>query len=779
MNQELQTINDELLFTIDQMPVGVMIYRVPGNRIVVANPEMHRILGVELNTLPGSSMKTAFFDIGGKTHYPDQRSVSKDFFPSHHHSDRHVIAKSFEVLIRQPGGDERYVLVNASPVLDKDKRPIAMVSVLQDITSRKAEEEVHRKNEERLDYALKATVDGLWDWNIPNDKGYLSPRYLEIYGYGEDKDLPGDIKHWANMLHPEDKSKALSNLVESIRQQKERYESVYRLKGRDGTYRWIRSRAMPVERDDNGAIIKMVGTHQNITADMEMQQALQRSNERLEIEVEHRTADLKETNQKLATILNGSSEGIWVCDSQGVLISQNRASEKIWEVQSEQIIGKTVEDLMAHGIMDTAIISTVLQTRKPASKVLTINRIKKELLIISTPVFDEIHPEKIKMIIVNERDLTQQNIMRKALEQARIESSSLKDELTELNLRELKKQQIVAVSKEMKEILATALKLARLDVSNILVLGESGTGKGLLAKFIHNNGVRQKKAFIQINCAALPETLLEAELFGYEKGAFTGASDKGKAGLFELAKGGTLFLDEIGELSLKVQAKLLKCLEEKEIMHLGGIKPIPIDCTVIAATNNDLEKQVALGKFRQDLFYRLNVFTLTIPPLRQRPEDIIELISLFLKKYNEQYDIQRKFSTDELERLQHHPFPGNVRELKNTIKRAVVLGGSDTPSRHTVGSDDQKRVNRASVSSGRKRPITDDVVNPFSQKSLSCRVDEFERGLLLEALDRCKSTRELAVFFQTSQTSIVRRLKKHELTHLLNRKKTKRPNSSK
>ncbi|MEJ2731939.1 MAG: sigma 54-interacting transcriptional regulator, partial [Deltaproteobacteria bacterium] len=190
-----------------------------------------------------------------------------------------------------------------------------------------------------------------------------------------------------------------------------------------------------------------------------------------------------------------------------------------------------------------------------------------------------------------------------------------------------------------------------MEASNILILGETGTGKGLLAKLIHQFSHRKKKPFIQINCAALPETLLEAELFGYEKGAFTGAREHGKIGLFELAHEGTLFLDEIGDLPLAVQAKLLKYLDDHEIMRLGVIKPKPVDCTIIAATNRNLEASSRQRKFRQDLFFRLNTFVIQTPPLRERPDDIFELVNHLLAKYNRHYVLRRRISPGAMEQI--------------------------------------------------------------------------------------------------------------------------------
>jgi len=229
----------------------------------------------------------------------------------------------------------------------------------------------------------------------------------------------------------------------------------------------------------------------------------------------------------------------------------------------------------------------VLETKRQVSVIQEIKRTKKILLATGTPAFDD--EGNIFLVVVNERDMTQLNAIQKQLEQSRMVTEKYKNKLAEISLLELKDQEIVAEDKKMRQVMYLALKLAHLSASDILILGESGTGKGLLAKFIHKNSNRNKKPFIQINCATLPENLLEAELFGYEKGAFTGARQEGKAGLFELAHEGTLFLDEIGDLPHSLQAKLLKYLDDHEVMRLGGLKSKKIDCTIIAATNRDLE----------------------------------------------------------------------------------------------------------------------------------------------------------------------------------------------
>jgi PAS domain S-box-containing protein len=379
----------------------------------------------------------------------------------------------------------------------------------------------------------------------------------------------------------------------------------------------------------------------------------------------------KQLNEKLNAIFASSSDGIWVCDGQGKVININKASEKLNDIKAKDVIGKSIKSIVEEGLIDRSATLEVLATKRQVNIMQYTSKTKKNLLLTGTPVFDE--DGDISLVVLNERDMTSLNALQEQLEQTRMVTEKFKDELAALSMLELKRQEIVAESEEMRQLLRVALKLANLEASNILILGESGTGKGLLAKFIHKNSKREKKPFIQINCAALPENLLEAELFGYEKGAFTGAREKGKPGLFELAQEGTLFLDEIGDLSTPVQAKLLKCLDDHEVMHLGGLRPIKINCVIIAATNRDLERLVKQRKFRNDLFYRLNTFNIQIPPLRERHGDIFELAMHYLRKYSKTYKLKRRFTPEAFEALQSYPFPGNVRELKNIIKKAVVL----------------------------------------------------------------------------------------------------------
>jgi transcriptional regulator with PAS, ATPase and Fis domain len=349
--------------------------------------------------------------------------------------------------------------------------------------------------------------------------------------------------------------------------------------------------------------------------------------------------------------------------------------------------------------------------------------------------------------------MTQLNNILEQLEQSRMVADKYEEELAELSLGGLDSQKVVMESEPTRQVFQMAIKLAKMEVSNILISGESGTGKGLLAKFIHKNSRRTKKPFIQINCAAVPENLLEAELFGYEKGAFTGANDRGKAGLFELAHKGTLFLDEIGDMPLGIQAKLLKYLDDQEVMRLGSVKPKTIDCIIVAATNQNLVDLVKKKKFREDLLYRLNTFPIEIPPLRERPEDIFELTRYFLKKYNTQYKLKRKITSDGIEKMQVYPFRGNVRELKNIIKKAVVLS-----ERQKIDSIVVRSLQTA------KDNVKKNIPKKKKKLKLSDEILTLEKQLIKDAMKNCRNLREIAHELGISEPTAFRKMKKHGLS---------------
>lgn len=452
----------------------------------------------------------------------------------------------------------------------------------------------------------------------------------------------------------------------------------------------------------------------------------------------------------LQTIFDRSADGLLICDGQGRILKMNRAAEKLNGISSHEVLGKDVRTLVAEGRINRSATQEVLETSRQVSLVQTTPKTGYPLLVTGTPVFDD--DNRIQFVVVNERDISLIDDMRRELAQVRQESEKMRDELTELMLLELNENDIVAQSPSMKQTLRLALKLSRIDASNILIQGESGTGKGLVSKFIHKSGLRSGNPFIQINCAALPENLLEAELFGYTKGAFTGARETGKAGLFELADKGTLFLDEIGELSPGVQAKLLKYLDDHEIMPVGGTAAKRIDCTIIAATNRNLAQQTRKRRFRLDLLHRLNTFTLSIPPLRKRPEDILELTRICLKRYNKQYRRRTHIGYKALDALKSHAFPGNVRELINIVKQAVAMCDRRELDDYLIRS----------IQPPRTRTRQPDL--PDQDAGLREVLRSVEQDMLMKAAIQCRTTREAASFLGVSQPTVVRKFKKYGIT---------------
>lgn len=322
--------------------------------------------------------------------------------------------------------------------------------------------------------------------------------------------------------------------------------------------------------------------------------------------------------EQLNAIIDSSFDGLWISDGEGRVVRINKASEEINDIRAEQVLNRKMEDLVAEGLIDRSVTLEVLKRR---AAVTMIQHLKngKQVLVTGNPVFDK--DGKISLVVVNDRDITELNKLRAELEESRALSHRYRRELSKAQWREDHFPDIVARSATMHRVFDTALRVAEVD-STVLIQGESGVGKGLVAKLIHRASKRKDGPFIRVDCGAIPEPLIESELFGYEPGAFTGALTKGKPGYFEMAEAGTLFLDEIGELPKNIQVKLLRFMEENEVVRIGGTKQKKIDTRIIAATHRDLGSMVQESSFRKDLFFRLNVVPLRVPPLRERPEDI-------------------------------------------------------------------------------------------------------------------------------------------------------------
>jgi PAS domain S-box-containing protein len=382
---------------------------------------------------------------------------------------------------------------------------------------------------------------------------------------------------------------------------------------------------------------------------------------------------VKTLSKELEAIINSSYDGMFITDGQGVVLRVNKAYERITGIKAEEVIGKSMRRLVEEKYYDQSVTLLVLEEKKS----ITINQTVKGnriLLVTGNPMFDD--KGEIVRVLANVRDVTELVNLQQKLAKTQEQTLKYKTELTHLRSLQIKEEDLVYRSQAMTKTVELALKVAEVD-STILITGESGCGKEVIAKLIHKHGKGLGKPFIKINCSAIPDQLLESELFGYEGGAFTGAKKEGKPGLCELAHHGTLFLDEIGDLPLLLQAKILRTIQEKEVVRVGGTRAITVDIRIIAATNRDMTEMVKTGKFRQDLYYRLMVVPIQLTPLRERKEDIPLLIKYFVDKFNKRFRYNKRLSPAAVDKLMEYSWPGNVRELENIIERMMVTAAGN------------------------------------------------------------------------------------------------------
>lgn len=445
-------------------------------------------------------------------------------------------------------------------------------------------------------------------------------------------------------------------------------------------------------------------------------------------------------------ILEASYDGIWITDGTGKILYANSANTALLGISKEYLENKTTQNLLDDKLFSDSVILEVLKTKKQASKISHNYRTNLVVLATATPIFDKMG--EIKYILNNVRNITELNALQSKLRD--------KDEIIRMQKKELTDMKakmgignIIAHSKSFLQSVELAQRVARFGDSTVLISGESGTGKELIADIVVSNSDRAQKPFIKINCGAIPENLLESELFGYEKGAFTGADSKGKKGLFELANGGTIFLDEIGDLHLHLQVKLLRVLQQKQIQRLGGSEPILLDVRVITATHRDLEKMIKDNLFREDLYYRLNVVTIHIAPLRERTEDIMPLVKYYLELYNKKYGTNKMVSANTLSYFEKYPWPGNVRELENLIENLVI-----TTPENVIEKD--YLPNKFFIE-GR-----DNSVNISDIMPLKKAVRIVEKELIEKALEKYGSIRKAAKVLDINASTIVRKLQSYQ-----------------
>ncbi|MDR1676768.1 MAG: sigma 54-interacting transcriptional regulator [Deltaproteobacteria bacterium] len=468
----------------------------------------------------------------------------------------------------------------------------------------------------------------------------------------------------------------------------------------------------------------------------------------------------------ISRIIDESPDGISIVDRHGIMIKVNQAAADFVGIKRSKLEGQHVSYLIKKNLVDTVLSLDVIRSGQRISRLVDYFRSGKKVLCTGTPLFN--HNGEVDLVLLNERDINSIVGQHKNLsKQLKINAPLIEVQSADCTISD--KQEMVAQSPAMANILGTASILAHHDVSHVLVCGESGTGKSLLARYIHGNSRRADQPFVHINCAALPEPLLEAELFGYEKGAFTGSDPAGKPGLLETADRGTLFLDEIGEMPLSIQAKLLTFLDTREFRRIGSGKILKAKCSVISATNQNLEKLVSERLFRQDLSFRLKVFSLTIPPLRNRPEDVTLLAKAALDKFNRTYNTNRSFDPLAWDILTSYDYPGNVRELYNIIQQAVLLS-----DKKTLGTFLKNNLIKPEKSLNQLTLLDHSYVNVSLDSAVPLMLDEakcdLEKTALLQALSKSRNTRDIASYLGISQASVSRKLRKYGLDSPATRK---------
>lgn len=453
----------------------------------------------------------------------------------------------------------------------------------------------------------------------------------------------------------------------------------------------------------------------------------------LKLGVARMVAEKERVLMDLKDVFEYAFDEIFVTDEQGIVVRVNSTCERHYQLAAEELVGKHVKELQKDGIFYPSATLEVIEKKRPIELVQT-TKSGEYLHVRTRPVFDD--EGNLRRVISYSRDLTELYQLRQKVEKMDNQLKTYKKELRETYEHE----GLIFKSLAMQKIVDTIKKVSVVD-STVLVLGETGVGKSRLVRHLHEVSHRKNESFYEINCAALPTNLIESELFGYSGGSFTGANREGKKGLLESAHKGTLFLDEIGEMPLEIQAKLLQVLQEKTFRPIGGRELKKVDVRIVAATNRDLSMMVKQGTFRKDLYYRLNVIPIAIPPLRERTEDILPLIYHYLQQFNKKYGRDVKLAPSTLQMFVGYPWEGNNREIENVIERIVI----------TV--DDVVTVEDLPLS-------MQEAAVEQSGQSLYKMLEEVERNIILKAYKTYGSSYKVAEFLQISQSAATRKIKK-------------------
>lgn len=467
--------------------------------------------------------------------------------------------------------------------------------------------------------------------------------------------------------------------------------------------------------------------------------------------LQDKSCELQEKIKELEMVFHSSHDEIFVTDAQGICIRVNPSCERHYGLEGIELLGKNVYEMEAKKIFYPSATVMVLEEKRPVTLIQSTST-GRRLHVTANPVFDE--EGNLIRVVSNSLDITEILTLKQQIEEMEKVIQGYNGQLELLRKDVGKNGPLVAKNKRMLRAMQVLERVSQVDTS-VLLLGESGVGKSKLAHWLHTISNRRQGPFVEVNCAAIPASLFESELFGYEPGSFSGASNTGKIGLLESAHKGTLFLDEIAEMPLEHQTKLLQVIQNKRVLRIGSRKPIPVDVRFVAATNRNLEQMVAEGTFRKDLYYRLNVVPVHIPSLAERPEDVIEMIFHFLQRINAKYNFTKTLSHSTIEGLLAYSWPGNVRELENVLERlAVTSEGSviyadqlyeivSTDNRHPKGED----------------PQTDYLKRFLSDPNLTLKemISTFEQDIISFFMKELQSTRKVAKRLGVSQSTISRK----------------------
>ncbi|WP_286178714.1 sigma 54-interacting transcriptional regulator [Bacillus sp. B4EP4a] len=457
--------------------------------------------------------------------------------------------------------------------------------------------------------------------------------------------------------------------------------------------------------------------------------------------------------EELNKIIETSNNNILITDQDGIILYSNPKLWEIYGMESDSYIGTSVYQLESEGLLTPSINAIVLKEKK-AKRIMQETKTGHVVMSTGYPIFNK--EGLLVRVISYGQDQTEILQLQDQFEQLQRKVKGYQTEVEDLREKELDYHYLIARSNETKHILKTIHNVAKTDAT-ILLLGPSGVGKSTFARAVHDQSNRKKEPFIEVNCSTIPDSLFESEIFGYEPGSFTGANKQGRQGLIEQADSGTLFLDEIGELPLAMQAKLLKVLQEKKIKRIGGKKENHINFRLVAATNQDLKEMVSQGKFRLDLFYRLNVIPIQIPALHERKEDIPLLIQHYLQKTSDKYQKFKKIHPSTYEVLTHYHWPGNIRELENLIERLIltieepIIFPEHLPQSITGQIEQPEDSNFLA--------IEQDCKENFDLKKT---LEKVERQLIAKAWEKCKTTYEMAEHLGISQPTVIYKLKKYK-----------------